>query len=177
MKRPPSAIALTVTLCMILMTIGCAGTVHHAVAVIRPTQGNQTKGIITFAEQDGQVIVAAQIQGLSPDARHAIHIHEFGDARQSSGKSAGSHYNPEGHAHALPDTTARHAGDLGNLQSDSDGNATYQLTVNNISINGPKNPILGRSVIIHKKVDDGGQPTGNAGARIAIGVIGIAKLN
>ncbi|MEW6160540.1 MAG: superoxide dismutase family protein [Verrucomicrobiota bacterium] len=45
----------------------------------------------------------------------------------------------------------------------------------NISIAGTKNPIIGRSVIVHAKPDDGGQPVGNAGARIACGVIGIAN--
>jgi Cu-Zn family superoxide dismutase len=47
--------------------------------------------------------------------------------------------------------------------------------VDNISVAGTKNPIVGRGVIVHAKVDDGGQPVGNAGGRIACGVIGVAK--
>ena len=177
MNRLSMVFALTVVMCVIQMNIGCAGTVHHAVAVMRPTQGNNVQGFVTFTENKGQVIVAAEILGLTPNARHAIHIHELGDARHPGGKSAGGHYNPEGHAHALPDTPTRHAGDLGNLQTNQNGSAKYHVSVKNISINGRKNPILGRSVIIHEKTDDGGQPTGNAGPRIAIGVIGIAKPN
>ncbi|MCP5412982.1 MAG: superoxide dismutase family protein, partial [Alphaproteobacteria bacterium] len=69
----------------------------------------------------------------------------------------------------------RHAGDLGNLTADATGKATYEIVVDNISIAGPHNPILGRGVIIHAKPDDGGQPVGNAGGRIACGVIGVAK--
>ena len=90
--------------------------------------------------------------------------------------SAGGHYNPEKHPHALPDTTEkRHAGDLGNLQADSNGKVHHEITVKNVTIAGTKNPIIGRGVIVHAKVDDGGQPVGNAGPRIACGVIGVAN--
>jgi Cu-Zn family superoxide dismutase len=75
----------------------------------------------------------------------------------------------------LPDSENRHAGDLGNVQADDQGKAHYEITVTNISIMGAKNPILGRGLIIHAKVDDGSQPVGNAGARIACGVIGVAN--
>ena len=54
-------------------------------------------------------------------------------------------------------------------------NAQLDLTVDNITVAGMHNPIIGRSVIIHAKTDDGGQPTGNAGPRISMGVIGVAK--
>jgi Cu-Zn family superoxide dismutase len=89
--------------------------------------------------------------------------------------SAGGHYNPEGHQHGLPEAENRHAGDLGNIQADDQGKAHYEISVTNISVSGAKNPIIGRSVIVHAKVDDGSQPTGNAGGRIACGVIGIAN--
>ena len=69
----------------------------------------------------------------------------------------------------------RHAGDLGNLTADNDGKAHYEITVSNISVAGMKNPIIGRGVIVHAKVDDGSQPVGNAGGRIACGVIGVAN--
>ena len=77
--------------------------------------------------------------------------------------------------HYLPETEQRHAGDLGNLTADNDGKAHYELTVKNISVAGTKNPVIGRGVIVHAKVDDGGQPVGNAGGRIACGVIGVAN--
>ena len=69
----------------------------------------------------------------------------------------------------------RHAGDLGNLQADNDGKVRYEISVKNITIAGTKNPIIGRGVIVHAKPDDGGQPVGNAGARIACGVIGVGN--
>ncbi|PYK48020.1 MAG: superoxide dismutase family protein [Verrucomicrobia bacterium] len=147
-----------------------------AVAVLHPTKGNQATGIIHFQPvSDGKVRVTATVENLAPNSVHAIHIHEFGDCTAPDATSAGGHYNPEGHPHALPDKKERHAGDLGNLQADAQGKATLDLTVDNITINGSKNPVVGRGVIVHEKKDDGSQPVGNAGGRISCGVIGLAK--
>ena len=149
--------------------------VNQLVAVMHPTEGNATHGHVIFTKVKDGIHVEADIRNLSQNSKHAIHIHEYGDARAANGTSAGGHYNPEGHDHALPHENMRHAGDLGNLESNFDGRATLDLTVHNITLNGVHNAIIGRSVIIHAKEDDGGQPTGNAGPRIAIGVIGVAK--
>jgi len=150
--------------------------IREAVCVLQPTAGNSAKGIVRFIKNDDRTItVVADLEGLSPNSTHAIHIHQYGDCSLPNGKSAGGHYNPQGHPHALPDTDQRHAGDLGNLVADAQGNAHYEIVVSNICIVGHWNPILGRGVIVHAKADDGGQPTGNAGSRIACGVIGIAN--
>lgn len=149
--------------------------VYHAVALMQPTQGSKTAGTVTFTQASAGVKVEANITGLEPNAKHAIHIHEFGDISKPDGMGTGGHYNPEGHEHGLPDQEKRHAGDLGNLEADAEGKCTYTLVVTNITVDGHRNVILGRGVIIHAKVDDGGQPVGNAGARIAQGVIGVAK--
>jgi superoxide dismutase, Cu-Zn family len=77
------------------------------------------------------------------------------------------------HPHALPDKENRHAGDFGNLESDENGNANFKLTVDNISLAGRLSPIIGRGVVVHAKLDDGSQPSGNAGDRIAVGVLGV----
>ena len=144
------------------------------VAVLSPTEGNQAAGVVTFESAGkGKVEVKANITGLSPNSKHAIHIHQYGDLTSKDGKSAGDHYNPLGHQHALPDKKVRHAGDFGNLDADANGNATLRLVVDNISLAGRLSPIIGRGVVVHAKVDDGSQPTGNAGDRIAVGVIGV----
>ncbi len=150
-------------------------SVSHAVAVLHPTEGSKTKGVVTFTQMGGKVKIVAKLEGLTPNQAHAFHIHEFGDVTSADGTSTGGHYNPEKHDHGLPDSGKRHAGDLGNVKADASGKATYEITVDNISIAGLKNPIIGRGVIVHAKPDDGGQPTGNAGARICSGVIGIGK--
>jgi superoxide dismutase, Cu-Zn family len=144
------------------------------VAVLSPTEGNQTTGVVTFKPADkGKVEIEARLTGLLPNSKHAIHIHQYGDLTSKDGKSAGDHYNPMHHPHALPDKENRHAGDFGNLESDQNGNADFKLTVDNISLAGRLSPIIGRAVVVHAKLDDGSQPTGNAGDRIAIGVIGV----
>ena len=144
------------------------------IAVLSPTEGNQTTGVVTFkSAENGQVAIEAQLAGLPPNSKHAIHIHQYGDLTSKDGKSAGDHYNPMHHPHALPDKEDRHAGDFGNLESDQNGNANFKLTVDNISLAGRLSPIIGRGVVVHAKPDDGSQPTGNAGDRLAVGVIGV----
>jgi Cu-Zn family superoxide dismutase len=149
--------------------------IKQAVAVLHSTQGNKCHGTVQFTQDGAKVKVVSHVEGLSPGQKHAIHVHQFGDCSAPDAMSAGGHYNPEGHQHGLPETEKRHAGDLGNLAADSEGKAHYEITVDNISIAGVKNPVIGRAVIVHAKTDDGGQPVGNAGARIACGVIGIAN--
>ena len=144
------------------------------VAVLSPTEGNQTTGVVKFESVGkGQVEIDAQLTGLPPNSKHAIHIHQYGDLTSKDGKSAGDHYNPTHHPHALPDKENRHAGDFGNLESDQSGNANFKLTVDNISLAGRLNPIIGRGIVVHAKLDDGSQPSGNAGDRLAVGVIGV----
>jgi superoxide dismutase, Cu-Zn family len=146
-------------------------------AKISPTQGNTCRGKVQFiAEKDGTVRVIADLDGLTPNAQHAMHIHEVGDCSAPDGMSAKGHYNPEAKPHGLPPADDRHAGDLGNLTADSKGHAHYEVVVTNISLTGTHNPVFGRAVIVHAKPDDGGQPTGNAGARLGCGVIETRKL-
>jgi Cu-Zn family superoxide dismutase len=144
------------------------------VAVLSPTEGNQTAGVARFRSlENGDVEIEANITGLSPNSKHAIHIHQYGDLTSKDGTSAGDHYNPMHHEHGLPDKENRHAGDFGNLESDQNGNATFKLVVDNITLAGRLSPIIGRALVVHAKLDDGSQPSGNAGARIAVGVIGV----
>ena len=160
---------------------GCAshdahGDVHAAVASLQAKSGSSVSGWVRFDEVPGGLRVTAEVDGLTPNAKHAIHIHEAGDCSSADGKSAGGHYNPEGHPHAGPDAEMRHAGDLGNLQADAKGHATYDRTYDDITIDGAKNPVLGLAIIVHAGEDDlKSQPTGNAGGRIACGTIGTAK--
>jgi superoxide dismutase, Cu-Zn family len=151
-------------------------SVKQAVAVLHATAGNKCKGTVRFTQEGDSVRIVADIEGLAANEKHAIHIHQFGDCSSPDGMSAGGHYNPENHPHALPEKESRHAGDLGNLQADGNGKVHYEITIKNVTIAGTKNPIIGRGVIVHAKADDGSQPVGNAGARIACGVIGVANV-
>ena len=179
MNRPRS-IALS-ALVAVALALGCANANNadekadaakkEAVATIEPTTTGKAKGTVRFIEQaDGKLRVVARIEGLTPNQKHAMHVHE-GTECGPDGMKAGGHYNPEKHEHGLPDKAQRHAGDLGNLTANAKGVAEYEITVDNITINGQKNPVIGRAVIVHEKPDDGGQPTGNAGGRIGCGII------
>jgi Cu-Zn family superoxide dismutase len=154
--------------------------VTDAVAAVGPVgTAFQVHGTVRFSQVAGGVRVTAEIEGLKPNAKHAFHIHEWGDVTCMDGKCAGGHYNPAGAPHGGPDSEQHHAGDLGNLETDAKGVARLDRVFNGLTIAGERDPILGRSVIIHAGEDDfTTQPTGIVGegaARIARGVIGIAK--
>jgi Cu-Zn family superoxide dismutase len=125
--------------------------------------------------EDG-VRVTGEVTGLPPSSKHGFHIHEFGDMSATDGTSMGGHFNPEDMAHGLPDSAARHAGDMGNIESDARGVAKVDRTIEGMGMSG-RSSIFGRGIVVHEKPDDGGQPTGNAGGRIGYGVIGVAKVD
>ena len=172
MKKQSYLLAATLAACLITPTVlrttlaESAAPPAKATAVLGPTGGNKCRGEVRFVQEGATVKVIGRFEGLAPNEKHAIHIHQYGDCMAPDGSSAGGHYNPEGHAHALPEAEVRHAGDLGNLQADAEGKAKLDIVVKNISISGAKNPIIGRAVIVHRRADDGSQPTGNAGDRI-----------
>ena len=146
-----------------------------AIAVLGPTQGQTAHGWVKFEAVEKGIRVTAEISGLAPGSQHGFHIHEFGDLRSTDGTSLGGHYNPGGKEHGLTHVRARHAGDLGNVEADASGVAKVDRVFIGFSIDGHLAPILGRGVVVHALQDDGGQPTGNAGGRIAVGVVGVAR--
>ncbi len=149
-------------------------TIARAVAVLTPTKGNTVSGIVRFEAVAEGIRVVADLTGLTP-GKHGFHIHEFGDCSSEDGSSAGGHFNPAKMLHSGPSSKERHAGDLGNIEADKEGKAHLDYVDSMISFSG-KNSIIGRGVIVHEKEDDlKTQPTGAAGARLACGVIGIAK--
>jgi superoxide dismutase, Cu-Zn family len=149
-------------------------SVTKAVAVLSSTTGHNVSGTVTFAKVEGGVKIVADVAGLTP-GKHGFHIHEFGDCSAPDAMSAGGHFNPHHMQHGAPDASVRHAGDFGNLEADDSGKAHYERMDAMISLAGADS-IVGHAVIVHEKVDDlKTQPTGNAGARVACGVIGVAK--
>jgi Cu-Zn family superoxide dismutase len=150
--------------------------VTKAIAVLHPTAGHGVGGTATFTSSGDAVKVVADVTGLEPNSTHGFHIHEFGDCSAPDASSAGDHFSPKPAEHGGPDTPKHHAGDLGNVRADAAGKAHLEMTVNDITLSRGDTMILGRSVIVHEKADDlRTQPSGNSGARVACGVIGIAK--
>ncbi|KAJ3040451.1 Superoxide dismutase [Cu-Zn] [Rhizophlyctis rosea] len=150
-----------------------------AVSVLR---GDSTvTGTVTFTQSaDGQpVTVEVELKGLNP-GKHGFHVHEFGDNTNGC-TSAGSHFNPLNHTHGAPEAEVRHVGDLGNVVAGPDGSVKTTITDKLISLSG-QHSIVGRTIVVHADEDDLGltsheqsKITGNAGGRLACGVIGIAK--
>ena len=145
--------------------------VERAVAVLHPTEGNRAAGTVVFTQVGDKVRIVGTVEGLTP-GKHGFHIHEWGDCSAPDGTSAGGHYNPDNHPHAGPDQMKRHMGDLGNLDANPMGKADYERDDGYVTLNGPHS-IIGRGVIVHAGEDDlASQPTGDAGSRVACGVIG-----
>ncbi|MFO0965952.1 MAG: superoxide dismutase family protein [Gemmataceae bacterium] len=148
--------------------------VTAAIAVLHPTAKSETKGVIRFVQKDGYIEITGEITGLTPGL-HGFHIHEFGDCHSPEGLSAGGHFNPDGDKHGGPEDKMRHVGDLGNIEANKSGKAVINMKDKLVQLHGPHS-IIGRSVIVHAKADDlKTQPTGDAGGRVACGVVGIAK--
>jgi Cu-Zn family superoxide dismutase len=156
----------------LLFGVGCAHHQHvsKAIAVMSPTAGSSVSGEVVFHEADNGVRIVANITGLTP-GDHGFHVHQWGDITAPDGMATGGHFDPFDHQHGARDAPEKHIGDLGNLHADSHGVASYDWTDTEMNLS----LIIGRGVIIHEKADDYGQPTGNAGGRVAQGVIGVAK--
>jgi len=171
------ALALTLVFWGMPRRDGVSGgreTINAAVAVLHATRGNSIQGIVKFTKERGGIRVVADIEGLAPGS-HGFHIHEYGDCSAPDGTSAGGHFNPEGKPHGAPTSQIRHVGDLGNITANPEGKAHYEWTDPVITLTGTRS-IIGRAIIVHADEDDlKSQPTGNAGPRIACGIIGIAK--
>lgn len=144
----------------------------QAVAVLHPTEGSEVRGTIKFTKEEEGVRVVANVTGLKPGL-HGFHVHENGDCSAADASSAGGHFNPADQPHGAPHDDERHAGDFGNITANSAGVASYDELFKNLSLDGSSS-IIGRAVIIHAGEDDlKSQPTGDAGARDACGVIGV----
>ncbi|RUO18770.1 superoxide dismutase family protein [Aliidiomarina iranensis] len=148
------------------------------IAQLSGTEGNENVyGSVTFSEDPNGVMVTAHVEGLPADSTHGFHIHEFGDCSAPDATSAGGHFNPHGRDHGGPDSDERHVGDLGNLNSDMSGIAHLEHVDHKLELEGD-NRILGKAVVVHVQADDlASQPTGDAGARIACGVIEALDMN
>ncbi|KAI8928644.1 superoxide-dismutase [Entophlyctis helioformis] len=150
-----------------------------AVCVIK---GDSTAtGTVTLTQdtEASPVSITLNLAGLTP-GKHGFHIHEFGDNTNGC-ISAGGHFNPNGATHGAPEDSVRHVGDLGNIVAAADGTAKATITDPHVKLIGIHS-VIGRTIVLHADEDDLGKTThelskttGNAGGRIACGVIGITK--
>lgn len=157
-------------------TLTVLAATKKAVAVLK---GNSAvEGVATLTqEDDGPTTVSVRITGLTPGL-HGFHLHEYGDTTNGC-ISTGPHFNPNKLTHGAPEDEVRHAGDLGNIVANADGVAEVSIVDNQIPLAGP-NSVIGRALVVHELEDDLGKgghelslTTGNAGGRLACGVLGL----
>jgi superoxide dismutase, Cu-Zn family len=170
--------------CLTLLTLiaslsACASLQPGALAKTKllSKSGSQVSGEIAFTQVSKGVEVSGKVSGLKPNQSHGFHIHEKGDCTSNDALSAGGHFNPEGkkhgnHSHHHHAGLEHHAGDMPNLKADANGTAVFKVLLVGITIHEGAKAITGRAVIVHANEDDYvSQPVGNAGGRIACGLI------
>src|SRR5688500_16906267 len=144
----------------------------RATAQLQSTKGSKTFGEATFEQVGDKVRVVINVQGLKPGQEHGLHIHEVGDCSSGDGMSTKGHFNPQNKPHAHHTSSERHAGDLPAIRGDSSGRGRVSADLDIITVTPGATSVIGRGLIVHADPDDyKTQPTGNAGARIACGVI------
>lgn len=165
---------LTVACCAAVIS-GCAMMEEKeptATATLEPRSGSNVSGNLTFTQIGDVVRVTGEIKGHTKGPK-GFHIHEKGDCSDDKGLNTGGHFNPHKSTHGGPYEPVKHAGDLGNITFDDAGVANINFTVGDISVTRDRpDGIIGRAVIVHAATDDlKTDPTGNAGGRVACGVI------
>jgi superoxide dismutase, Cu-Zn family len=143
-------------------------------AVLRNPEGLEM-GTATFTQSGESVRIEYQFTSL-PGGEHGFHLHEVGSCEAPTFESAGGHYNPTNRSHGFDHPDGPHAGDLRNLEVDTDGTAEGDLTNEYVTLlTGRPNSLLdgdGTSIVIHAGPDDyQSQPSGDSGDRIACGEI------
>jgi len=173
-------LALAVLCSCVSLAFAQAPFITEAIVVLLPTENSTVTGIVRFRQTAQGVRIVARVQGLEPNSVHGFHVHEAGDISDPKGLNTGSHFNPGDQPHACSPDAQRHAGDLGNIQSDASGVAMLDIVDDHLPLNQPgvKGQVaLGRGLIVHSSPDDcKTQPTGNAGARLAQGVVGVCTV-
>lgn len=154
-----------------------SGTAHQAQAVLVPASGSLVSGKLSLVAAPGGVRITGTLGGLQPNRAFAFHVHERGDCSAADASSAGGHFNPLGGPHGRAGSGPHHAGDMDNLGANADGVAQVDVLLHGVVLGGgAPNDIAGRALVAHADADDyRSQPAGNAGARVACGVIRVLR--
>lgn len=140
-------------------------------------------GVLTLTQgSDSEpTVIAGEVKGLAPGSIHGISLNTYGDLSEGAA-STGVAFNPFNGSHGLPGDPSRKVGSLGNITAGPDGKAVVNISDELVKLIGPHS-VIGRSLVIYASQDDGGRAghaqsseTGNAGPKIAAGVIGIASM-
>jgi len=153
-----------------------APAASRATAVLAPASASLASGTLTLTTMGDGVHVGGEIGGLAPGP-HGFHVHEHGDCSAADASSAGGHFNPTNAPHGRAGAGPHHLGDADNIVADAEGVARIDKHLGDVTLGtGLANDIAGRALVVHAKPDDyTSQPSGDAGARVACGVIRVVR--
>ena len=151
--------------------------VGKAAAALAPASGSLVSGRVVFVPMTDGVHLTGTVGGLTPGGHFGFHVHEKGDCSAVDASSAGGHFNPAAQPHGRAGSGAHHAGDMDNVQANDEGVANVDVHLHGVTLGGgAANDIAGRALVVHADADDyHSQPAGNAGARVACGVIRVTR--
>ena len=129
--------------------------------------------MVLLSETPHGVLVRANFMG-APSGVHAFHVHTTGTC-EAPFTSAGGHFNPDARQHGAMNDMGMHAGDMPNVVIPADGNLSVDVLIPNVTLQAGPNGLFkagGTALMLHGGADDyKGDPAGNAGPRIACGVV------
>jgi Cu-Zn family superoxide dismutase len=166
---------ITIGIAASFLSLAAAGPARAAAArAVLADKDGKTVGEAHLEQTPHGVVIHLDIQALPPGT-HAIHVHAVGKCDPPDFASAGGHFNPAGHQHGIENPAGMHAGDLPNLEVPADGKLVVDVFAPGISLLPGHVSLFdadGYALVIHEKADDyKSDPAGNAGARIACGVV------
>jgi superoxide dismutase, Cu-Zn family len=143
-----------------------------ATASLKDASGNEV-GRATLTETSSGLLMRLDVTA-APSGEHALHFHAVGKCEPPDFKSAGPHFNPAEAKHGFENAEGPHAGDMPNLHVPADGRLSIEVLNPAVTLSG-KSALLdddGAALVIHAAADDyRTDPAGNAGDRIACGII------
>lgn len=152
--------------------IALAQAAPQAKAELKDASGKAVGTAILNETPHGVLVRVSLIN--APTGVHALHIHQTGKCEPPF-ETAGGHFNPGGRQHGIDNAAGMHAGDLPNINVPAGGQLTFDLFAPTVSLRGGSNSLVdadGSALVLHQGADDyKSDPAGNAGARIACGVV------